>query len=1008
MSKTKKTVYFAVAHRAVEDFIEKEMANEIEVIGSAVYRESVLQAIEKEEPDILIMRETLPGKTDFLEIIDTVRVKCQKHVQIIVMVGEREPGDEFLSALVRYSVFDLVIGDNINIRQVCNLIRKPNVWKDVCMYVPKVKIDEKTKKQIFELPVVPKVIEKEVIREIIVDHTDIVDTDVLDRTNKEMEKIKQEKIEIENEQKKIKQEKEQLSREKESLIAEKKRIEQEYEQREAEFEKSMELRLNAIYEEKERLIEIERKRIQGELDFAISEKERIKSEAEIMIDEEKKRIHESKQAEIEKNIEILTLEYEHKIKKLEQEAEKKIQLEQQKHTQMKINEIEKFKQENAQLEEKYRVLKEDEAAKRKSLEKESQKMKDEISLLKERQAVLEAQREDDLKALEEARRELESEKQVKYNAQSKAEEELKQLELELRVKEEELKHEKELIEMRYVNLENNLIDEYEKMKLKVQQEATKELEASKIALKNKIQQQLELEKSKLIASGVNSKEELTKMMASKQSQANSIYTENLKKIVENIKKQTAEKMLKLEQEAKLQKQAEKEKIAMERASLNDEKEKLTREMQKLDEDRKVLELSIKKERELLEQKQKEIEENAGANLLEQERFLENERASLRKREEELNEKIRLFNEEQQKMSIEKEEAYKAQKTEKEKELEAEKQKLLQQQESFEIQKFELEEKYRRENEEIRYKLKQLEKEKEILSKMKAEAANMQGVNISGKNIITFLGSKAGVGTTTVAFNTAISLASKGNKVLYLELNKEFSSVSYTYKLGFYDSGIDLAMKQVSENKYEDVLNNITLLEDVEKNTPKDDIMQRAYKKMPKTLDYLFYSGKYYSGEEYYSGDSFKDLIMYLLVKLDYDYIVFDMNMGYKNSENNLVLDDILKDVIKFSSKIYFIITQDLASIGACLNARNVMKRTGIPVNDFKFIANRYEPKANLSKQVLSEWLKVDIDLALVDKHKEVVDANYEGIPLVLYSNDREISKFYKSMVADIVEKNKKK
>ena len=70
------------------------MANEIEVIGSAVYRESILQAIKKEEPDILIIRETLPGKTDFPRDNDSIRVQCQKHVQIIVMTGGRQPGDD--------------------------------------------------------------------------------------------------------------------------------------------------------------------------------------------------------------------------------------------------------------------------------------------------------------------------------------------------------------------------------------------------------------------------------------------------------------------------------------------------------------------------------------------------------------------------------------------------------------------------------------------------------------------------------------------------------------------------------------------------------------------------------------------------------------------------------------------------------------------------------------------------------------------------------------------------
>ena len=38
-----------------------------------------------------------------------------------------------------------------------------------------------------------------------------------------------------------------------------------------------------------------------------------------------------------------------------------------------------------------------------------------------------------------------------------------------------------------------------------------------------------------------------------------------------------------------------------------------------------------------------------------------------------------------------------------------------------------------------------------------------------------------------------------------------------------------------------------------------------------------------------------------------------------------------------------------------------MKKSNIPINDFKFVVNKYNAKANLTKKILSEWLKVDID-----------------------------------------------
>ena len=118
------------------------------------------------------------------------------------------------------------------------------------MYAPKVKIDEKTKKQIFEAPSVPTVIEKEVIREIIVDNTDILNAEASAKTAEELERIKKEKIELENEQIRIREEREKINKEKEKLVQEKKKLEDEYEQRRLDFEKSMESRLNAIYEEK--------------------------------------------------------------------------------------------------------------------------------------------------------------------------------------------------------------------------------------------------------------------------------------------------------------------------------------------------------------------------------------------------------------------------------------------------------------------------------------------------------------------------------------------------------------------------------------------------------------------------------------------------------------------------------------------------------------------------------------------------------------------------------------
>lgn len=1008
----KKKVYFAIAHKTVEDYIEKQLADEIEVVGSAVYRESVIEAVKKEEPDILIIRETLPGTIDFLEIIDSVRVECRKHVQIIVMTGGRQAGDEFLSALVRYSVFDLVVGDNINIKEVCRLVRKPNLYKDVSMYAPKVKIDEKTKKQIFEVPNVPKVIEKEVIREVIIDNTDILDSEASIKNAEELQKIEQEKMQIRNEQEKILAEKERINKEKEQISLEKQKIQREYEERQIEFERNMELKIKSIEEEKDRLIEIEKQKIKNELDVRMSEIKKLEVEASKIIDDEKRKINETKQLEMEKNIEILRLENEQRIKALEQEAYNKVKLEQKKYTQNQIDEIEKFKLEKSQLEEKYLALKEKEEIERVKRDKESQNMKKEIDILKEKQNLLEKQRVQDLKALEDARIQLLEEKKLKDEAKNEAKLEFKKLETALKEKEEELRQEREILAVKYNSLENSLFAEFNKRKAEIEENSKKKLETSRLSLKAEMQKCLDEEKRILLSDTGFSREELERRFALRQKQISEQYQVKLQELVSVIKVETATLLSKLEKELTSYKEKEEDKLSKAKQELDNEKESLNKEIAEFEKNKKFMIKSIEDEKQKIELEHKKLEEDLKRKISKKEASLETERAKLKSKEDELNRKISGFEEEQERIIKQKINNIRAENKEKEKELEIEKQRLIKEQKSFEKNRLELEKKAREENDYIKEQLKKLEEEKQLVLKMKNEAKGMSLKNSAtmSRNVLSFLGCKSGVGTTTVAFNTAVSLASSGQKVLYVELNKEFSAVSYAYKLGFYDSGIDIAMTQMQENNYENISKNIISLKEVQSNTSNDEIMYKNYKKMPQSLEYLFFSGRYYSGEKKYYEKSFKDLMVFILMKLDYDYVIFDINMETKmmESEEDSIIDNITDTILKFSSKIYFVITQDIASVGGCIQTRKLMKKSSIPVNEFRFVLNRYDSKAKLTKRGLEDWLKVDINLVLPDKHREVIDSNYLGLPLVLYTKDKEISRFYKMMELDILESQKNK
>lgn len=587
-----------------------------------------------------------------------------------------------------------------------------------------------------------------------------------------------------------------------------------------------------------------------------------------------------------------------------------------------------------------------------------------------------------------------------------------ELEVILKEKEEELNQEREILAVKYNSLENSLFAEFNKRKTIIEENSKKKLESSRVALKSEMQGILEKEKRTLLSNTTVPREELERQYALKQREISELYQSNLKKIIIGIKQETANALSNLEKELLSKKQQEEEKLSKEKLELDAEKESLNNEILEFTKNKEAMIKSIEEEKLKIENEHRMFEENIKKNIADKEANLEKERMLLKSKEDELNKKIMSLEEEQERIINEKIEIIRQENDAKEKELEKEKQRLLEEQKNIEQSRLELSRKTKEDDEYMKAQLAKLEEEKKKVLQMKNEATNagLRSSNTMSRNVITFLGCKSGVGTTTIALNSAIELAKAGNRVLYVELNKEFSGVSYAYKLGFYDSGLDFAMQQMQENNYENIPNNIISLKEVEKTMSDDDLMRSNYKKMPQNLEYLFFSGKYYSGDRTYCENAFKDLMVFILMKLNYDYVVFDVNMETKitTNENESIIDSVTDSILRFSSKVYFVVTQDIASVGACIQTRKIMRKSSVPINDFRFVLNRYDAKSKLTKKGLEGWLKVDINLVMPDKHREVIDSNYLGLPLVLYSKDKEVKKFYKSMEVDMLNKGNKK
>lgn len=153
-------ILLAVGHESFEKYLKDSVKNHI-FVGEISYREAVVSNCLATNPDILIVRETLPGALNILELVYEIRQKCYG-TRIIFISKERKVGDPLLSELVSLGVFDILTTNPIKITDLIAVIEKPNSFADVSFYRQKLVIDENSNKQLFTSP-------KQIVKTVYVD-----------------------------------------------------------------------------------------------------------------------------------------------------------------------------------------------------------------------------------------------------------------------------------------------------------------------------------------------------------------------------------------------------------------------------------------------------------------------------------------------------------------------------------------------------------------------------------------------------------------------------------------------------------------------------------------------------------------------------------------------------------------------------------------------------------------------------------------------------------------------
>lgn len=263
--------------------------------------------------------------------------------------------------------------------------------------------------------------------------------------------------------------------------------------------------------------------------------------------------------------------------------------------------------------------------------------------------------------------------------------------------------------------------------------------------------------------------------------------------------------------------------------------------------------------------------------------------------------------------------------------------------------------------------------------------------IQSKQILSFVGAVNGVGNTQIAFNTAVKLSQDGHKVLFIEMNPNFSTIDTSFQLGNYQQGLDKALEALATQDQREIEKSIIRMADVQMHTKNTNAMSKNYKRMPSTLDFLFFSQDYqtlvHKPEVDYT--SFKDLCMLMLMQENYDYIVVDAEPFGKQPE-------VAQELISVSSKVIVTLTQDTAQIGHV--SRHVVElNKRINVGEKLYYILNKEVSSECDRALIEDWLDKEVTVTIPDMKHHFADASFLGIPFVLHSKDQATQQAFETL-----------
>jgi len=249
-------------------------------------------------------------------------------------------------------------------------------------------------------------------------------------------------------------------------------------------------------------------------------------------------------------------------------------------------------------------------------------------------------------------------------------------------------------------------------------------------------------------------------------------------------------------------------------------------------------------------------------------------------------------------------------------------------------------------------------------------------------LIAFMGTKHGVGNTTVALNTAIALANCGYKTCFIEINRHFPMVNEFFEFNNIVRGLDTALKALQENNPRLAMQCVIKPHGISATSKQ---AEKVYKRLPGPLHFLLFSNAFLlqckTGNPHpITERELKDLAYFLTVQEHYSYVVIDLQPDDQDAISVFLGSGHVHQLV-------LTLTQDPHSISTAGYMITALARSrgSSLIKNAQFALNQYSSQNKMQPNRICNFLHIASNRLthLTLDSKGYMDATYSMVPYTL-------------------------